>query len=283
MKQNVFFLSRWWNGRNLRTRLFLVFTTLFVFCAIFLSIFLLNSILMIDLNNQTRAIFDRNHQLYQLKILTREYELAINQFEINASTAAEEQLVSTGEKIDKNTASFRLLLPERDFASLEKFRNAKNQLSPKVDEIIQAMHAQDQMSVDMADNATPPLFQDMYDGIDIIYARSANELENISTTMTNLSVVDGVVSILIILAALLLALVAALIMYNQIDQPLDQLTSASQDLLEGKFQPADLEHLVRRSDEIGLITREFLTMAAALENHATQLQQGADEIRAKIH
>lgn len=282
MNCNVFTLARWWNGRNLQTRLFLVFTALFVFCAIILFVFLLNSVRMIDLNNQAHTIYDRNRQLYQLKALTRVYELDINQFEINASLSAEQELASVGENLDENIAGLRSLLPEKELAGLEKFKNAKSQLSPMIDEIIRSIYTQDQMSVEMLDSESGSLFSAMYDEIDAIYGRSAEELRAISTKAQMFSQVAGLVRILVIPAVLLLALIAALIMYNQIDQPLDQLTSASGDLLEGKFQAADLGQLAKRSDEIGSIAHEFITMAAAIEQHATQLQQVADEIRAKI-
>ncbi len=282
MNQDAFLLIRWWNDKPLQTRLFLIFTTLFVFCAVVLFFFLTNLIRMIDLSHQSQNIFDRNYQLYQLRTLTRTYELNLNQVEINASASAEQELSLAEERIDKSIASLRLLLPEKDLASLEEFKAAKDQLSPMISEIIQAIHAQDQMTVDMVDNASPPLFEAMYGAIDAIYGRSAAELEAISTEAKKSSQNARVVTLLVIMAVLLLGLVAALIMHAQIDQPLDQLTRVTRDLLEGKFQAADLEQLARRSDEIGLITSEFITMAAALESHAAQLQQGADEIRVKI-
>jgi len=282
MNQDAFLLIRWWNDKPLQTRLFLIFTTLFVFCAVVLFFFLTNLIRMIDLSHQSQNIFDRNYQLYQLRTLTRTYELNLNQVEINASASAEQELSLAEERIDKSIASLRLLLPEKDLASLEEFKAAKDQLSPMISEIIQAIHAQDQMTVDMVDNASPPLFEAMYGAIDAIYGRSAAELEAISTEAKKSSQNARVVTLLVIMAVLLLGLVAALIMHAQIDQPLDQLTRVTRDLLEGKFQAADLEQLARRSDEIGLITSEFITMAAALDSHAAQLQQGADEIRVKI-
>jgi nitrogen fixation/metabolism regulation signal transduction histidine kinase len=76
--------------------------------------------------------------------------------------------------------------------------------------------------------------------------------------------------------------ITMLIIYFQINLPIEQLASATKDLQAGKFQPPELKELVKRNDEIGILSREFINMAASIEQRKTKLQQEAEEIRAKI-
>jgi len=76
--------------------------------------------------------------------------------------------------------------------------------------------------------------------------------------------------------------VVAWIVARQIHGPLIGMTDELQRIAEERFDPAVLDGLAARRDEVGYLAREYLQMASAVLHRQANLQQEADEIRAKI-
>jgi HAMP domain-containing protein len=74
----------------------------------------------------------------------------------------------------------------------------------------------------------------------------------------------------------------ALVIYAQINQPLDQLARAAKSVIDGNFETSELVKISARSDEVGSMAGEFIAMAGAVEQRAAQLNEEAEAIRAKI-
>lgn len=282
MKTNTFFLTRWWNKQNLQARLLLVFTILLVFCVLTLSIFLFNIVAIIDLNNQARIIFEENRKVYQLETLLKQYDLGVKQYEVSASPTAGQKLPSFGERIDESAAALRMEIPEDDLATLDKFIAYKAELTPLVDQVIQAVDKEDWIKVQELDGQVEKLLGSLYGEIHLITSNGVDELNTIKDDAETFSLLALLGGILSLPAFLVLANIAMLIIYLQINLPVEQLARAANDLQAGKFQPAELEKLAKRTDEIGIMAREFITMAISVEQRTMKLQQEADEIRAKI-
>ena len=84
-----------------------------------------------------------------------------------------------------------------------------------------------------------------------------------------------------------LAFVALWLLHRQVNAPLVTFTRAAHQLAAGvdaagKFDPAPLQPLAARSDEIGAIAAGLLSTAAALEGRQSALAAEAAEIKAKI-
>jgi methyl-accepting chemotaxis protein len=282
MNRTPFFITRWWNNLSLQIRLFMVFTSLFIFSSLILLVFLLNLIRMIDLNQQTQAIYDRNHQLHELKTLVGLYELNTNQFEINTSTTAEQELFAISERIDEKVATMRRDLPEAYLPALNDFDENEKLLSSTTADIVQAVYQQDLMTIQIGDNQAKEQVGNLYGDTDTIQSLASRELQTIKQETELFKTGAALIRWLALPVFLLLVILAILTIYQQINQPLEALTRASEDLQEGRFDPTQLEKLALRTDEIGAMTREFLTMATALQHHTSKLQLEADEIRAKI-
>ena len=82
---------------------------------------------------------------------------------------------------------------------------------------------------------------------------------------------------------LILALVAAIVLNSQVNRPVQRLTEAVVAIEARQFDPATLQKLTGRQEEIGQLSRALVDMAAAIQQREQALQQQADEIRAKIH
>jgi methyl-accepting chemotaxis protein len=282
MNRAPFFVTRWWYNLSLQIRLFLVFTSLFVFSTLILLVFLLNIMRMIDLNQQAQAIYDRNHLLYELKTLVGLYELNTNQFEIDASKATEQELVATEERMGEKLATMRRDLPEAYLPAINDFDDNEKLLMSNTADIVQAVYQQDNMTIQIGDNQAKELVGLLYGATDTIQDLASKELQTIKQETELFKTGAALIRLLALPIFLCLVILGILTLYNQIDQPLETLSHASEDLLDGRFDPTQLEKLALRNDEIGAMAREFLTMATALQRHASNLQQEADEIKAKI-
>jgi methyl-accepting chemotaxis protein len=290
MEHKPFFLVRWWNEKKLQARLVLVFTLLFVFCVLTLSIFLFNVVRMISLNNLAQTVFEENRQVYQLETQLKQYDLGLKQYEVSLSPTAEEKLLAFGERIDEDTAALRLKIPEDDLATLDKFIDYKSQLTPLLVQIIQTIdeedtkneEEQDWSKVEELDIQAGKIFDSMYDEINAISSNGVDELDGIKLDAEIFSMFAFLSGILSVLVFLVLATIVMLIIYAQINLPVEQLARAAKDLQVGKFHPSQLEKLAKRSDEVGILAREFLSTADSIVERKAKLQQEADAIRAKI-
>jgi methyl-accepting chemotaxis protein len=282
MKRQSFFIPRWWQDLGLQTRLFVIFTSLFIFSTLILSVFLFNLLRMIDLNRQAQVIYERNRALYELKTQVGLYELNTRQFEISASRLAEQELVATAERMNDKLTAMRRDLPPAYLPYLDGFAEYRGQLLATMDEIIQAVYQQDRMSIEIGDVQAKEQIDLLYQQTDAIQALANAELRAIQQETERFKATAFWIRWLALPLYALLALLAIRIIYSQIDQPLAQLTRATEEMLGGRFDPARLEQLARRTDEIGAVTREFLTMSANLQLQSSRLQEEADQIRAKI-
>lgn len=276
---------------NLQSRLMLVFSALFVFCVLALSVFLFNILQLASLNNQSRDVFEENRRVYQLEMMLKQYHLGLKNYTVSSSPIAEMRLAALDQRIDETLIDLQNQSPVDDLAPFEALVNQKAALSTLAAQIIATVDEQDALDSDAQDwgrvadlsleaNA---LFARLYLEIGAVRTAGINELDDLSSLAEMFSFFAFVVALLSIPAFIFLALVVVLIIYLQINLPLEQLARAAQDLKNRQFNPVDLAGLVERNDEIGQMSRDFLKMAEAVEKRTELLQQEAAEIRAKIH
>jgi biopolymer transport protein ExbB/TolQ len=107
MKDNPSFIFRRWTQMDLQARLFLVFTILFLFSVLILSLFLFNNLRMVAINNRARAVFEQNRQVYRLYTMVQQYEVALNNYELNANQLAKIELEIQSSQIDEAVNALR--------------------------------------------------------------------------------------------------------------------------------------------------------------------------------
>ena len=288
--KNQSFLSLWSNNQNLQARLTLIFTILFVFCIITISILLFNITRMISYNSLARNIFEDSRQIYQLELMLKQYQLGLKHYAISSSSNAEQQLAALDLRIDETIAALKIENSVANTTVLERVANKKEELSALADRILIAVDEQESKDVENQDwgivaeidEQADALFKTLYADVSLIRTAAIQQLDDIGYEAETYRLFAYLLSLLVIPAFLALALIVALIVYFQINLPVEQLVRATRDLQERKFNPADLEKLAHRSDEIGAMARDFINMATAVEQRTSQLQQEANEIRAKI-
>lgn len=282
MKHNSFFLTRWWGSLELQSRLFLVYTSLFLFSAMALSLFLFSNTSMVALNNRTKVVFEQNRQIYNLDDMVQQYELALNQYELNASGLAWVEMEVQSSQIDEAVSTLRPFLSEEDQADLDQFATYKQQLAELFKQVAEAVDREDWESVVEIDIDAYEVLAPMEEHLAVIYERGIDELDKVwdAVALFDILTIAGV--LLTLPVFLFLASIAAYVIYVQINQPIGQLTQAANHVLDGKWNRTELEKLALRSDEIGVIAKEFIDMVGAVEQRSFQLKQEAEEIRAKI-
>ena len=276
---------------NLQARLMLVFSILLVFCVLALSVFLFNVLQLVSLNNQSRVVFEENRRVYQLEMMLKQYQIGLKNYTASASSLAEMRLAALDERIDESLLALQNQPPMEDASPFESLAEQKVSLSALASQIIAGVDEQDQLDYEDQDWSevaelsleANALFARLYIEIGAVRTAGVDELDDLSSRAELYSWFALIVALLSAPAFLFLAFLVALIIYLQINLPVEQLARAAQDLKNRQFNPADLSGLVKRNDEIGQMARDFIQMAAAVEKRTELLQKEAAEIRAKIH
>ncbi|MCG2787857.1 MAG: hypothetical protein L6461_22435 [Anaerolineae bacterium] len=277
-------------SKNLHARLVLVFSFLFVFCVLALSVFLFNVLHLISLNDQSRFVFEENRRIYQLEVMLKQYHLGLKNYAISASPLAEMRLAALDRRIDETLLALQDQPPTGDFALIEAIASQKTALSALADQIIISVDEQDALDfedqewgeVERLSLQADQLSDLLYSDLETLRKAGLEQLQGLQDEAVLFSIFAMALGILSIPAFLFLALAVAFIIYAQIHLPLEQLARAARDLQARQFNPASLDGLARRGDEIGAMAREFIQMASAVEQRTAQLAQEAADIRAKI-
>lgn len=275
---------------NIQSRLVLVFSILFVFCVLALSVFLFNILNIVALNDQSRMVFEENRRIYQLETMFKQYHLGLVNYAVSSSSLAEMRLSALDQRIDETLFALQEQPPTGNAAPFEALAVKKEALAALVAQIIDEVDEQDELDYEDQDweeaqRLTVQInqqFDSLYADLRVLRAEGRQQLSGLSQQAEFSSLLAMAVGLLSIPAFLGLALLVAVTISVQINLPLEQLAQAARDLKERKFNPADLEKLAQRNDEIGDLAREFLKTAESVQARTSELEHEAAEIRAKI-
>jgi methyl-accepting chemotaxis protein len=275
---------------NTQSRLVLVFSVLFVFCVLALSVFLFNILNIVALNDQSRTVFEENRRIYQLETMFKQYHLGLVNYSVTSSELAEMRLTALDQRIDETLLALQEQPPTGNAASFEALAGKKETLAALVAQIIDEVDEQDALDYEDQDwseagQLTVQInqqFDNLYADLRLLRNEGRAQLDVLGAQAEFSSLLAMIVGLLSIPAFLGLAFLVAVTIYVQINLPLEQLAQAARDLKERKFNPADLEKLAQRNDEIGGMAREFLKTAQAVQARTSELEHEAAEIRAKI-
>lgn len=277
-------------NKNLYARLAQTFSIMFVFCVLALSLFLFSILQLISFNNQIQTRYQENQHIYQLEHMLRQYHLMLKNYTISSSPISAERLSVLERRIDESLQNLQEQQTIKDPAYLETLARQNTTIQTLAAQTIEAVDEQDALEYlqqDWTEVASLGLkansdFANLYATLEIIRISAQDEFDTLTLFAEIFSLIAFITGMLNIPAFAFLGLLVAGIIYTQINLPLEQLTQAAQDLQQRQFNPATISHLLNQNNEIGAIAREFLTMAAMVEQRAETLQQEAEEIRAKI-
>jgi methyl-accepting chemotaxis protein len=275
---------------NTQSRLVLVFSFLFVFCVLALSVFLFNILNIVALNDQSRTVFEENRRIYQLETMFKQYHLGLVNYSVTSSELADMRLAALDQRIDETLLALQHQPPTGNSAPFEALAGKKETLAALVAQIIDEVDEQDALDYEDQDwseagQLTVQInqqFDSLYADLRLLREEGRAQLDALGQQAEFSSLLVMIVGLLSIPAFLGLAFLVAITIFAQINLPLEQLAQAARDLKERKFNPADLEKLTQRSDEIGGMAREFLKTAQAVHARTSELEKEAEEIRAKI-
>ena len=280
--KSSFFLTRWWREAALQQRLLVVFTALFVYCVVMLSVFLFMAVRQVGLQAEARRIFEQNQRINVLNSLTSRFELAINHYEVAATDRALVDINALSAQIDDQLILLQAQLPVEEAGELAAFKQSKANLQAPYEELLNAVDTGDGELVNTLDVAVYTFINEMYDSLDTMMARGWQQVEGISQEQAGFEMALQFSLAISLPVFLLLAGLMTLVVYGQINKPLGEIGQAAKDLLAGKFKPEQLGALAAREDEMGMLAREFIEAAGQAGQRAAQLSHEARQIRGKI-
>jgi methyl-accepting chemotaxis protein len=276
-------MKTWFNRLNIQNRLFLVFGIVIVICTLAVGFNLLNTVQIGAQSEVLDRLFRTVREYYQAQDLLQKMDLAeksfiaqgydsyvddfdnysaqmetfIRQALIKASSPAEKNtLVALQEGLRRHVANFQAIIP--------------------------AVYEEDWDSVNAQQEV---LFEEIYSlngKINTMLEESYTTFDDTDTLQTLAQMGAFLVSSVALIFFVILALVAAIVLNSQVNRPVQQLTEAVAAIEARQFDPATLQKLTGRQEEIGQLSRALVDMAAAIRQREQTLQQQADEIRAKI-
>lgn len=266
-----------------QNRLNLVFTVLFLVGILILTSFIGTSIRAMAYNAEARTTYTQVRQLYQVAAYLQQFEEALNDYELTANYDTLSEYNSSYARLQQSLANIaaKTQLPGEKQV-LDDLAQDIAVLRDGFDGVIEAVDEEDWSGVVARDEEAYTLVQPIIDQIESrIQVRSAAlaELRGQVDTFTTLS---WVTIALALPAFVVVIVVVAWIVARQIHGPLIGMTDELQRIAEERFDPAVLGGLAARRDEVGYLAREYLQMASAVMHRQANLQQEADEIRAKI-
>ncbi len=247
-----------------------------------LSLMLNNVIQMMRINQQIQAAFEYNRQAYRSQTTLAQLQLALQNYENTTSDFAEANLATLQSNLEREYSALYALSDEEYQAQFDTFIDDNNQLNELSDRIIDTVDAEDQATVLELHDQASAVITHMDSILEDIRAGGQEELQAAQDEAEGLQILTSLLWVVVIPLFLLLAGLAAIVIYRQINQPLDQISEAALALQNGSFQPQSLEDLTGRSDELGGMARQFVQMAAAVEQRTGLLQQEAESIRVRI-
>lgn len=276
-------MKTWFNRLNIQNRLFLVFGIVIVICTLAVGFNLLNTVQIGAQSEELDRLFRTVREYYQAQDLLQKMDLAeksfiaqgydsylddfdnysaqmetfIRQALIKANTPAEKNtLVALQEGLRRHVANFQAVVP--------------------------AVYEEDWDSVNAQQEV---LFEEIYS----LNGKIITMLEDSYTTFDDTDTLQTIaqlgallVSSVALIFFVILAIVAAIVLNSQVNRPVQQLTEAVTAIETGQFDPAALQKLTGRQEEIGQLSRAVVNMAAAIQQREQALQQQAEDIRAKI-
>lgn len=275
--------TSWARSISLDQRLFAIFTATFLLGLVILALFLGMSAHAIELN----AVADKEHQaareIFALKQALSRMEIAHNQFEITSAPAdliAFHSMASRlgGLLVETKTSS----LNKEDKQTLEEFDKNLDKYIAIFDKIEEAILAGKYDQVAALDEQAYTIIPDLFKRLDEVIERSSSRVDDIDREISAFQLVVSAGVILGLLLFVWLAMAALLLIHRQINTPLGQLSQAVAAIETGRFDPASIQHLAERQDEIGAIAGELVSAAGRLSEHQVELKRQAEETRRKI-
>ena len=122
----------------------------------------------------------------------------------------------------------------------------------------------------------------LFTRLDEMIERYSQQIDEVNEIAELYQVGEVVGTILGLLIFGLLALLALLLIHLQVNTPLRRLSEAVAQIECGDFDPASLQKMAARRDEIGAIAGELIKTAAQLAQRRAGLEKEARTIRSKI-
>lgn len=276
-------MKTWFNRLSIQNRLFMIFGVIILICTLAVGFNLFNTVQIGAQNEILDRLFRKVRNYYTAQDLLQQmnlaeksfvaqgYSSAVDDFD-NYSTQMEtfirQALIEASSPTEKNTL---VALQKTLQTHADNFRA-----------IVPAVYEEDW---DTVNQQQEKLFEEVYnlnEQIDAILEESYTVFDDTDTAQTLAQFGALLVSGIALIFFVILAIVAAIVLNSQVNRPVQRLTEAVAAIEAREFDPAMLQKLTGRQEEIGQLARAFEDMAAAIQQREQTLQQQADDIRAKI-
>jgi len=284
-------MKTWFRKLSIQNRLFVIFGVIIVICTLAVGFNLFNTVQIGAQNEVLDSLFRKVRNYYKAQNLLQQMDLAeksfvaqgydsyvddFNNYNAQMETFIRHALIKATAPIEKNTL---VALQE---GLRRHIANFKDIIDPVYEENEKEEEEQNWESITAQQETLIEEIYGLNAKIDAMLEENYTVFDNTDTLQDNTQRGAILVSGVALIFFVILALVAAIVLTSQVNRPVQQLTEAVAVIEARQFDPAALQKLTGRQEEIGQLSREVVDMAAAIQQREQALQQQADDIRAKI-
>jgi methyl-accepting chemotaxis protein len=294
-------MIKWFRNLEIQSKLFTIFGVIILIGAVVVGINLYNISRMASGNQALYNLSQKLEQDYKAEILLRRLELAEQGYwdygDVRRLTE------HTGYNTQISAFISKTLLEANTPEERGNLNAMKRTLQDNEQTFWQFVSAYDAVDAAYSDEENPPdeqAGQPLLDQMNALDSQALDQLSSMQGQIEDIIAQRGtfvqqvqdqqstveVVSLLISLAALvvffILAIIAAVVIATQVNQPVILLTEAAEAVIARKPEPKELARLAERTDEMGQLARAFAGAAAAIRSREEALKQQADALRARV-
>jgi nitrate/nitrite-specific signal transduction histidine kinase len=276
-------MKAWFSKLNVQSKLFVIFgvTTLIGAFTVGLNILHITSLSAVD--RVLLRLAERLETTYRAENLVQQLDMAEKRFILSGEISHRNEFRSYSEQID---GYIRLALLEADAeeekGALSELEHIKEEHDQTFDEIIKAVDAQDWDTLNGLMEEADQELDAMHKQIDDMHDRNMVTLTETDERRALFECIAMLISVITLLFCLASAIVAAVVITKQVNQPIQRLTDAAAAVGERHFEPELVADLAERPDEIGHLAHSLADMAAAVRQREEDLKQQVDQIRTKV-
>jgi len=273
---------------SIQSRLALIFSLLFLTGMLILAVFIKFAADAGPYNALAHDALTQARQLYRAKLAVQHFQAALRQYMLTSDPDWLDEYTSSYSRLPQYLAIAASEQPD-DAASLQQLsadlavlRELTDQIIAAVDQAETSDDTEDWITVDDLDAEASEQIEVIVTRIDAQVATQNLRLEGARRAVNTFSAF-GLIAMLVALPLFLVLLgIAVWVINQQVSAPLKHMIDGLPHILDGSFSAGRLSGLSERQDEIGFLAREYLHMAAAVQERRTGLQQQAEELRLRI-
>ena len=269
---------------SVQYKLFVVITLLAAAGAASILANLFTLIGFYSLGSELDRIYARNQEIYHTHQILQTLELAKNSYLLTADPTWADTFDDTNAQLETHLRQALLAASgDEQRAALYEIEQERQDYQENFAALEAAPASIQPDQTALLSKQSDEMMEKMYARLNQIGAQEESILFQTEESANRFRWLVTIVTLFTLGLFITISAATAVGMTDNYIRPLMILCQAVTAFQSRRFEPETLENLIPRQDEIGQLGREFVRLTETVKRREADLQQQADEIRARIH